>query len=311
MKYHFPSTLCFIFTIFLLSFSLVASDPIATRKTRNKENVIGFLEEEGGKTANNPIIYRIQVRLCFNFNGYIWKSYDQMCLSTLPKEDLDAIEEAFDIHKRDWIAIKKGEEKGRLLSAGLIFGRKTPVPIGWLQNVIPQGQDFSEIMGPRTSNYSGWQGIPVKRPLLLVSKTFYRNTEGWRLSSEINGNKVPSELLGFMQLKKFLSPVGVDVDIPTSNTLNSLRISETYTSKIGKHLYRLTSLSTDNSYWIVESSKTHFSYLGKNMQLLETGDFDGDGYSEFLFWFEGYAQDGYVLIWGNFTRASKCLWNWG
>jgi hypothetical protein len=46
------------------------------------------------------------------------------------------------------------------------------------------------------------------------------------------------------------------------------------------------------------------------LQLLEFGDFDGDGKTEALFFLSGYNDDGYVLLYEDMTRSAKFTWGY-
>lgn len=60
-------------------------------------------------------------------------------------------------------------------------------------------------------------------------------------------------------------------------------------------------------YWLHSGQAT---WLGANMNLLDSGDFSGDGRNETLFWFTSYNQDGYVLYADGMRRRLEYLWNY-
>jgi hypothetical protein len=46
------------------------------------------------------------------------------------------------------------------------------------------------------------------------------------------------------------------------------------------------------------------------MDLLDAGDYDGDGRSEVLFWSSGEDVDGYVLMYDGFTKSAEFKWSY-
>lgn len=42
--------------------------------------------------------------------------------------------------------------------------------------------------------------------------------------------------------------------------------------------------------------------------LVDAGDYDGDGKSEILFWFERYNRDGYVLFYDKCSKFDEFTW---
>ncbi len=45
-------------------------------------------------------------------------------------------------------------------------------------------------------------------------------------------------------------------------------------------------------------------YLGSNLELVDAGDFDGDGTSEVLFRYSAYDEDGYTLFTDGLTKRT-------
>lgn len=46
------------------------------------------------------------------------------------------------------------------------------------------------------------------------------------------------------------------------------------------------------------------------LELVDTGDFAGDGGEEAVFFFSGYNFDGYILYYDNFRKAVRFGWNY-
>ena len=47
-----------------------------------------------------------------------------------------------------------------------------------------------------------------------------------------------------------------------------------------------------------------------SQELIDIGDFDGDGSIEALFWFSGYNEDGYILYFDRFKKSATFTWGY-
>jgi hypothetical protein len=54
----------------------------------------------------------------------------------------------------------------------------------------------------------------------------------------------------------------------------------------------------------------NIDFLGREMTLVDAGDYDNDGISELLFWHSGYNEDGYVLMFNSFTEKAEFMWGY-
>jgi hypothetical protein len=50
--------------------------------------------------------------------------------------------------------------------------------------------------------------------------------------------------------------------------------------------------------------------LGTGLQLVDAGDYDADGKSELLFWYDGYNSNGYDLFSSDFRKHVKVRWSY-
>ncbi len=51
-------------------------------------------------------------------------------------------------------------------------------------------------------------------------------------------------------------------------------------------------------------------YLGSQLELVDAGDYDGDGQSEVLFWHSAYNEDGYTLFYDQFRKRLDYWWTY-
>jgi hypothetical protein len=50
--------------------------------------------------------------------------------------------------------------------------------------------------------------------------------------------------------------------------------------------------------------------LGSELSLVDAGDYDADGESELLFWYSGYNQDGYTLLFDGLRKQVSYRWKY-
>ena len=62
------------------------------------------------------------------------------------------------------------------------------------------------------------------------------------------------------------------------------------------------------NHWFVMSANP--KHLGDGMDLLDAGDYDGDGHSEMIFWTSGENRDGYVLVYDDFAKRAEFYWHY-
>lgn len=62
-----------------------------------------------------------------------------------------------------------------------------------------------------------------------------------------------------------------------------------------------------SSHWFLISGND-MDHLGREMEFLDSGDYDSDGKSEMLFWTSGYNRAGYILVYSNFRMKTEYVW---
>ena len=63
-------------------------------------------------------------------------------------------------------------------------------------------------------------------------------------------------------------------------------------------------------HWFGHYGEDPLQFLGSEMTLLDTGDYDGDGYSEFVFWVNGYNENGYRIVFGRLQETATFVWHY-
>lgn len=59
--------------------------------------------------------------------------------------------------------------------------------------------------------------------------------------------------------------------------------------------------------WVKDSEPR---YLGKLSNVIDKGDFDGDGKTEFIFQYTQENEDGYEIFWNDFNESAKTFWHY-
>jgi hypothetical protein len=201
-------------------------------------------------------------------------------------------------------------------------------PNDYFLNLAP-GQSLPKIRN-QEGGFGGWCSVPSLRPLFVVTRPNYRDPERWKPFRPSNGDK---KLL-LPQVRKIMAESlcsggtnGSDSDVPITAaqlaeiTTDNIVLRKSYRDRNGREL---VSVGLETKY-TEECYIEEYPYLGSAMflkagedvrfiggelQLVDAGDYDGDGKSEVVFWYSGYNQDGYVLYDDDFRQRANFLWNY-
>lgn len=187
-----------------------------------------------------------------------------------------------------------------------------------LLEVVP-GQSVPQIAN-RSQRFEGWCDPPAVRPIVAVRAGHYADPERWK---PFHAPPAERESL----IARFRSAAGpaeicmTDTGHPRPYryTARDLVIDAAYANAGGR---RLIALKLDKHghlcdgppekedwvHWFEVGGSNR--YLGPSMELIDAGDYDGDGKSELLFWYSGYNEDGYVLVYDDLARRSEFLWHY-
>jgi len=265
--------------------------------------VLGILEEPQCK-EDSPR----SIRPLFAKSGDGWVSLDTKA-KTVP----------YKMDRITWTLAFDGKSLGQLVS---IDPRNTIEP-EWTYSrdylhKPDSGQTLPQIKN-KTNRFGGWCGKPQYFPIVLVSKPYFTDPDQWKRSTPDNADRqrvFPAFKNSFEKLC-----IGREKN-PTQYGSEDLRIIDSYTSKHGEKLISATFIdgyyecdevgSADHGYdkqrwFFLGNSKT---YLSPNLTLIDAGDYDNDGKSEALFWYDDYNQNGYVLFYDGFRKRADFLWSY-
>lgn len=301
---------------------------------------IAVLEEQAdtvppiGQNVNwEKKVYRTQVRLVFRHMGGEWLPYDQnfFFLDNQTTATVDRLVAQLSNSTRSWHMVREGMDLGEIRSSGLIYGEQTPCTRGWIQPLTGNLKSFPPKAGPQIEDFSGWVGIPVRRPILLLPHAYKGDPEGWVKLGD-KSTSIPQEVFS-----EFIRVPDKGIIIPSPKTglghdddynywknrvfysISDLETRSVFGSRKGDFLYciqfrRNAPVDQENdpsvrAYCFGWCKGAAPRYVG-TMLPLEIGDFDGDGKSDFLFWYTNEDEDGYVLVWDRFAKRAKSTWNY-
>lgn len=183
-------------------------------------------------------------------------------------------------------------------------------------------------IGKPSGNFDGAFGGVVRRPLVVVSKPNFYDPDGWKRAA------LPEDLLApvrtayrqayhhLRQCDERGEPLKSDWDFPDSE-LTAVR---TYGSnkrsfivetrlKHQKCVFDVNGNEVENlegTQWFYLGSDHVAHSLGADLQLVDAGDYDGDGKSEVIFFFGNTDTDheGYTLFYDDFRNKATLTWTY-
>jgi hypothetical protein len=272
-----------------------------------KSVLLGVLEDVPGKYAGQPNSRHI--RMVFEKEGDDWQPFpancpDQACLKTLPLDFPSQV---------NWTIAFDGRNLGQVT---------THVPKAYdfymdagLQDITSEGP--IPTIGQRAEEYGGFLFAPVFRPLIANSQPYFRDPESWKpvhLPAGLVASLRQQFRKQFPEVQNCASPEENvtrtwqyhDQDIEIHKAYSSNKKWVLAPLRLGG--YRCdgpqVSPSQDafSDQWFVIDPENHIELLGKDMWLVDAGDYDNDGKSEIVFAITGYNKGGYELFYDDFKK---------
>jgi len=184
---------------------------------------------------------------------------------------------------------------------------------------VAAGSPLPETPNP-TEEFAGWCEAPKNRPILLLSGG---SASAPLALSRSSPQRPPNKRL---LLKAFRDSLGTtklclsDQDSrPVTLTENDLVIADRLQFPSG---VALTAISlkrnmtecgselggTELPRWFAVSKAS--KYLGAALTFVGAADFDADGSGEYVFWYSGYNEDGYILFAKDFAEKVRFTWKY-
>jgi hypothetical protein len=182
--------------------------------------------------------------------------------------------------------------------------------------------------GPRTTEFAGWAGVPVHRPLIAFNVRRNWNVR-WR-----NSYPADTPTASLLSSMRKLVPT---VPACTQNgdrrgpgrplVAADIHVTELWKAPRGERLIG-ASLKTERvkpceydfdlvaDSWFYDDGKSPVRALpalasnDTTHRLVDIGDFAGNGHEEALFWLSGYDEDGFILLFDGFRKSARFAWTY-
>jgi hypothetical protein len=237
--------------------------------------VVGVLEELPGHYADQPSSRG--VRVVFQKNGREWHPFDS----------------SQDLHGPTWTVAFSGRSLGQVTGTAHITSH----------GAIPT-------VGKRSTEFGGFLGSAVFRPLIANSQPYFKDPDGWK-PSHPSAEVAASLRVQFR--KRFpnasnCTTEGSDAK-PWSYRDADIRLAKAYLStrrwsmvQLRLDRYRCEGPIEDafDGQWFVLSPGGDAKFIGQGTWLVDSGDYDNDGKSEVVFAIDRYNEGGYELFYDDF-----------
>lgn len=172
--------------------------------------------------------------------------------------------------------------------------------------------------------FAGWCDAPTTRPLVLLSHPLVSDPAGWKPF------RVPVEFRQrlYGPLRKSFGTTAVvrcrDSEGAKEEAFrfkaNDLKVFKGYKSKsegilisIGLDPKKFGCDGPPDANWSdhwFHIRGDQIKLIGIGLELVDSGDYDGDGASEILFWKSAYNRNGYALVFNNFRKVIEYVWSY-
>ncbi len=258
---------------------------------------IGILEslsppEQKQLEANYGITGDAVIRMAFRKIENRWQAFEN---NADTPETLRTAARLFP-QKLTWTVAFDGKARGSI--TGLTpeawkfyadFGRQFPVPGQAIPRFGKPDERFASLPA---------EGNKVYRPLVLVSRPFAADPDGWK----------PARLAG-KDLVKARAPFRAQVATESKDLRyidDDIEVVSVYRSQGGRIAFALRinpALSHEDgppdtewtTHWFISDGLDNTEFLGRGLTLIDAGDYDGDGHSELIFMRSDENYDGYAL----------------
>ncbi len=168
--------------------------------------------------------------------------------------------------------------------------------------------------------FGGWCEHGASRPLVVVSASHTADPDRWRphAVTPVDLSRVFAAFRLHADSAEFC-PSRRDSTVPFPVRAEDVDVVGSYGDARGRRLVavrlkpslRACDGPADDA-WLVHwfAVTTSARFIARGLTLIDTGDYDGDGASELVFWHSGYNSDGYVLLRADLRRLVEYLWSY-
>jgi len=171
---------------------------------------------------------------------------------------------------------------------------------------------------PNALKFSSWAGTFLHKPLVFSSEQTIEKKMQWPESNLTADEKNKLFNAYRKQLPTFDFCITDDHTESRQWKTDDVEIQQPLRSKEGvlvgvqlKASLNHCDMTPDGfgPFWFyLHGNKVNF--LGHDIMPLDYGDYNGDGKEEWVFWFSGYDDDGYILFYNAFNDRSEFHWSY-
>jgi len=203
-----------------------------------------------------------------------------------------------------WDVCFSGRGEGQLTSMLIADGMPTTTPPYALR-----AEDRAPWRTRRSSDYAGWLPTPVYKPILLMSSlnSSCKDPEKWKQAgAEKARGKIPVMI---ESLRKDFASNDPGV-APYEFSDKDVKAFRSWTSpKQGTFVALRTKPKEQTIETFQISPQGEVTHLGRDMMLVDAGDFDGDGSTEILFKRRADKKDVYALF-SKGSVVAESIWDY-
>jgi hypothetical protein len=225
----------------------------------------------------------------------------------------------FDLRDVTWTVAFDGRNLGSVRSIDPGFSTKYAWTYSRDRRLTVQPVPRPPVVANAKGAFDGWCA-PKTRPVVLVTPTNFEDPDRWKPFS-------PTAAMRDRLFPEFKRAVGQVNHCPAdaekylsfAYAAANIAVVKGYRDRTGR---MLVALQLDGKrygcdgpagpewslQWFLLSNGIRS--LGANLELVDAGDYDGDGKSEVLFWFSGYNKDGFTLFYDDLAKRADFRWSY-
>jgi hypothetical protein len=295
----------FLAAAFLFLF-IPATSFAQTAPPRSNKLYIGFLDDDREEMANwKPgLSHHRLIRVAFEKTESGWQTVTP---SSLP-------------HRVKWTVAFDGKNLGSL------EGQTGSESLTWVQTILAPGSSIPTVGAP-SQDFTGLIAAgpgKVRRPLVLVSKPYFRDPDGWKRLAKLppaTASLVRSAFRrDFPRVDRCKDEEVVERNWKYPNS--ALKLLVVYRSNKKSFLVEVRLDAGNCGYvddpnapqsdpWFFMSSDGIVRRIGSFMSLLDAGDYDNEGKSELVFFLsQPEDTDGFVLFDSGLQKQASFTWTY-
>jgi hypothetical protein len=234
--------------------------------------------------------------------------------------DTVAAARAFDLRDVTWTVAFDGRNLGPVRSIDPGISSKN----GWTysrdRHLTLQPVPRAPVVSNPKDGFGGWCGSNTSRPLVLVSAANFEDPDRWkpfRPTSAVR-DRLTADLRKTVAMKVPCPDHSRADSMPFDYTAANFATAKGYQDRTGRLLVALevedkkgvcdSADGPRTMQWFLFSDGVH--PLGPNFQLVDAGDYDRDGKSDLLFWYSGYNEDGFTLLYDGLAKHVDFRWHY-